>query len=637
MSELSTGHPSAHGVESLARPVHVVDAATTCEEVDALFRASEDVECLAVLGTAPGQELGLLTRTGFQQRMSGRLGYGRVLNAGRAVAALTDWEPLVVPATTTVADLAQQVLGRADAQRTTEVLLADPGRPPRRVQVADVFRALSAQLALKALTDPLTGLANREHFMQHLVHRCADPDPRWRPVVLYVDLDGFKAFNDGHGHGVGDRVLQAVADRLRGCSGLHDLHDLHNQHDQHDQHDQPGERAGNGCAGAPQDLVARLGGDEFALITHLPAGQALGTALRELGERVRACLSGTLCVAGLVLPARASIGIAVAAGTGTDPETLLREADLAMYRAKAAGGARVESVTGVGAALAVETFAPDRRELQRAVDEQQFRVHYQPIVEVTSGRLASVEALVRWQHPTRGLLAPGAFLEAAAAAGFAPDLDLHVLRTALADVRRWRRRLGRAAPAAVNVNVSVHGLLHPDLVPAVLSALDDARLEPAVLRVELPEAATLTHLEVARGALEALRAAGVRLTLDDMGAGASTLHHLTGLALDGVKIDRRFVAGMLQDERDGAVVRMLLELAHGTGLSVTAEGVETREQLRALQVQARGRPTHAQGYLISPPVPAQELALPWPEDLHGLLRDGQRGAQRPPAPAPLRP
>ncbi|MCI2237312.1 EAL domain-containing protein [Paenibacillus sp. TRM 82003] len=587
MSDLLIGGAEAPALGALASPVTVIEAGTTCRDVDELFRADEHLGCLAVHGGAPHRRLGLVSRARFQHLMSGRLGYGRLLNARRPVSELTDWSPLVVHADTGVAEVARQVLDRSWSQRFSEVLVRDPGAPLRQVSVTDVFRALSGELANKALTDALTGLANREHFMQRLEQCCAEPDVQHRLALVYVDLDGFKALNDGHGHGVGDQVLQVVADRLRGCF-------------------------------RSDDLVARLGGDEFAAIAQLPAGVPVAPAARHLGERVRACLSGTISLGPLVLPGRASIGMAVAGSVLADGEVLLREADSAMYRAKAVGGGRVELITSVGTTAPQENFTPDRRELQRAVDGGEFLVHYQPIVEASTGRLASVEALVRWQHPRRGLLAPGAFLEAVTDAGFAANLDLHVLEVALAQFSRWRHGLGRAAPRAVNVNVSVQGLLHPGLAPTVLDALSRAGLDPAVLRVELPEAATTAQLDVAGGALETLRDAGVRLTLDDLGAGASTLHHLTGLTLDGVKIDRRFVAGLLDDERDAAVVAMLLELAHTTGIAVTAEGVENRSQLEALQRMARGRPTFVQGYLISRPVAAEQLALPWSDGLHHL-------------------
>jgi diguanylate cyclase (GGDEF)-like protein len=606
---LGTGRDAAT-VETLAVPVDVVDADVPVTDLDVRFRADPGLECLAVRPPSRptlhpvdvGGGWGLVTRARFQQLMTGPLGYGRLLLARESAQAVADWSPLVVDAADEVADVARAVVEHdehdgAAVPGVTDVLVVREGRELRRVPVATVFRALSGQLALQALTDPLTGLANRDHFLQHLDRCCREQVPGERLAVVYVDLDGFKAFNDGYGHGVGDRVLEVVAERLRGS-----------------------------CR--PQDLPARLGGDEFAVVVRLPGDVPAQQAADGLGRRVLACLGGTITVGQLVLPGRASVGVAVAADpppastpaapTTGDPaegfaqaDLLVREADLAMYRAKVAGGHRAHVVTGVGPGPGDRAAPVDRRALDRAVRAGEFVLHYQPITEVGTGRLASVEALVRWQHPTRGLLAPGEFLDAVADAGFAAELDRHVLAQALGQLRVWTERLGPQAPPSVNVNLSVQGLLAPDLAEDVLTAVRDRGVAADRLRLELPEAATLEHLQTAGDGLARLRSAGVRLTLDDLGAGASTLHHLTELALDGVKVDRRFVAGMLQDERDAAVVRMLLELGLGTGLAVTVEGVETVEQLALLTQVARGRTVHVQGWLVGRPVPASALGLPW--------------------------
>lgn len=613
MTGMLPGTDVPRTIGAMGRPVAVIDAGEAAARVDALFRADETLVCVAVHSPDGTPTWGLVTRTRFGHQMTGPLGYGRLLHATKPVAALTDWSPLVVTADRDVTDVAREVLDRDQepGHPVDHVLVTDPRGADRgvtRVDVADLFRVLSAQLAAKALTDPLTGLANRDHFLQHLQRLCHHRSPGRPLAVLYIDLDSFKAVNDGHGHGVGDAVLQVVADRLQSCCG-------------------------------PGDLAARLGGDEFALIAHLPHDDArdlttldqtfLDLAAADLGRRVQAGLRGAICVDGLELPARASIGLAVAARTGADLDALLREADLAMYRAKSVGGDRVEVVTDVGTRPAPETFVPDRRELQNAVDDGQFEVFYQPIVGLTDRRLASVEALVRWNHPRRGLLAPAAFLDAVDAAGFAAVLDAHVLTLALTRFDRWRRELGAHAPTCINVNVSVQALLHPDLTRTLLGALAAAALPPQVLRLELPEGATSLQLDTVKEPLSRLRSAGVRLTLDDLGAGASTLHHLTALALDGVKIDRRFIAGMVQEERDAAVVRMLVDLAVGTGLAVTAEGVETPEQLHLLTTLAQGRTVFVQGHLLGRPVPADALPLPWPGGLHGARGPGPGTAAAP--------
>ncbi|WP_328292642.1 EAL domain-containing protein [Kineococcus sp. NBC_00420] len=679
---LSTG-PANTSVGVLAGPLETVAADLPVTDLDDRFRSDPRLTCVAVrpahhaadssnppadaAGQGRAAGWGLLTRARFQQLMTGRLGYGRVLHARKTVQAMTDWSPLVVDAATDIADIARLVLEHDQAQvsdgagapgtapqrgRTEspsrdaadrpgdvgahvgaagvavgDILVVDEDQEPRQVSVAAVFRALSAQLAQHALTDPLTRLANRDHFLQYL-HRCfQQPDRRERLAVVYIDLDGFKAFNDSYGHGVGDQVLQVVAERLRAS-----------------------------CR--PQDLPARLGGDEFAVIVRLPGDVEAGQAAHGLGQRLLACLGGTVTVGQLVLPGRASIGIAVAddaihdaaartrlesdpgpnRSTGRErrpsgdvfarADVLLREADLAMYQAKVAGGHRAHVVTGVTHRVGTSSSVIDRRELQRALDAGEFVLHFQPITEVATGQLASVEALVRWQHRSRGLLGPGEFLDAVADAGFSAELDHHVLEMALRQLRSWTQELGLQAPPFLNVNLSVQGLQAPGLADAVLAAVGDCQVPAERLRLEIPEVATVQHLQAAAEDLARLRAGGVRLTLDDLGAGASTLHHLTDLALDGMKIDRRFVAGMLEDERDAAVVRMLLELGLSTGLAVTAEGIETEPQLRLLQEMARGRAVFVQGFLLARPAPAETLPLPWPSGVVTRSPSGPRPTSR---------
>jgi len=395
------------------------------------------------------------------------------------------------------------------------------------------------------------------------------------------DLDGFKSINDAYGHNAGDQALR-VAERLRACF-------------------------------REQDLIARLGGDEFAVIMSLATTSEAAAArtAQELAARTLKALTEPMDLRGAVVPGRASIGLAVSAEHGADGETLLREADLAMYRAKASGGSAVDVVRDVGTALSAQDRRPDRQLLRRALAAGEFVLHYQPIVEVHTEQLASIEALVRWAHPERGLLAPSEFLDGIEEAGLSVELGTYVLRTACAQLASWRRVIGAAAPPAINVNLSVRQLLDDALAPTVLEILATAGIPARLLRLELPEVATMTHMRQARGALETLRAAGVAITLDDLGAGASSLSHLTQVTLDGIKIDRRFVNGMLEDDRDMVVVRMLLELAHAMRLTVTAEGIETAEQLAALRGIAGDRPSFLQGYLICRPMAAADLPLPW--------------------------
>jgi diguanylate cyclase (GGDEF)-like protein len=575
-------------VAHLVRAVRVIAPATSCEEVDQAFRADPSLGCLAVHPRPDDADRrwGLVSRGPFLTTMAGRLGYGRSVHARRPVGALADWDALVLDPRTTTSHAAQQILGRARAARYSEVLVlageGDPADEPGYLEVEDVLRDLAAELAHKALTDPLTGLANREHFLQRLA--AASP-----PLALvYVDVDDFKAINDSFGHATGDQVLQRVASRLRG-------------------------------AVRPGDLAARLGGDEFALLLHPPADDGrVVTWAQGVGQRLLSRLTEPVQLGGRVLPGQASVGVAVTTEGQVDPASLLHEADLAMYGAKAAGGSRCAVVEGSAAPSITTAHAPDRTELHAAVAQGRFHVHFQPITDAVTGALTSTEALVRWDHPHRGLLPPAAFLGDVAAAGFAAELDAHVLRTALVQQARWRAELGHRAPQHVNVNLSVPGLLREDLVGLVLLELDRAGLPPQALRLELPEIATTAHVAAASGALSVLRAAGVALTLDDVGTGAAGLAHLRDLQLDGVKIDRRYVLGMLTDERDAAVVRMLVEMAHGLGADVTAEGVETPAHLQALRelsAERPGRRLQAQGYAIGRPAPPGQLEQAWAAEL----------------------
>lgn len=578
--------PETPTIGALAQPVTTIASTLCCEEVDIVLRRDDALLCLVVSdGTG---RLGLVSRTEFQQRMAGPLGFGRVVFGRRPVGELVDWDPIVVSDQADVADVAGQVLERQSQQAVSDVLVVTGGATVAHVPVRELFQALAAQYALRAVTDPLTGLANRELFLDGLDRSCARVNAgTGRLAVLYIDLDGFKAINDRFGHQAGDQALRTAASRLRACFRT-------------------------------KDIVARLGGDEFAVIMRLEAGQESGDAAPDVfAARALASLAGPMDLRGTLVPGRASIGLAVSSDREADSETLLHEADLAMYRAKAGGGGAVEVVREVRGALRSRPYARmvDHGRLLQALTQHEIVVHYQPIVHVHTGQLVSLEALARWAHPEHGLLGPGEFLQLFDEAGLAVRFGEYVLRAACGQLRSWRDALGADAPERVNVNLSVRQLLDDSLVATVLTSLGEHDLPPDALRLELPEVATLAQMQQARAALAELRTLGVALTLDDLGAGASSLMHLTQVALDGIKIDRQFVAGMLEDDRDRAVVRMLLEMASALGLAVTAEGVETPQQLAALRSLSAGRTSYLQGYLISRPLPAADLSLPWPGGL----------------------
>lgn len=567
-----TGRAGTAILGALVRPATSIDGHATCSQVDAVFARDPHLSSIVVLA-AEGR-VGLVARAMFSAVMSGPYGYGRALHANTPVASLADWDPLVLPAETSVELAAQAALARGEESRYHEILTRLPGGEPGVVTAAAVFERLAAEYGHRAQHETLTGLANRELFLDRLAVLCAaaQHDRDARVGVVYVDLDRFKAINDTLGHGAGDLVLQAVATRLQE-------------------------------AVRPQDVVARLGGDEFGVLLDVHARvPAVGPVLQQLGSRILAALAAPVEYQSRSVVSTASIGVSVSGAGAAHADTLLREADLAMYRAKRAGGNQLRLVEDVGRSLEVPVVMSIDDSLQRGLDAGQFRVHYQPIVRLGTGEVASVEALVRWQHPERGLLLPGQFLPAAESNGTVVELGGWVLEQACRQLAAW----GADAPCAVNVNVSVRQLLSGRLPDQVASALSLSGLAASRLRLELPETATVSELEPAHGVLTELRARGVRLTLDDVGSGANSLRHLTSFDVDGIKIDRSFVRTMLTDRRDLAVVRMLIELADTLGVAVTAEGVETQEQRDALVALGCG---FAQGYLFARPTPPEQVDL----------------------------
>jgi len=563
---------------ALARPAVVWDAATPCVAADEWFRAGPERASLLVTDGERPSAVGLVSRSGFLHRMTGRFGFGAALFGRAALADVALWDPVVVSADTPVQDAAAAVLQRGGDAHYDDLVVRYEDDSWGTLSALSVLEALSRILAERALFDPLTGLANRELLLAELRQRL-DFEPTAGTAVLFIDLDRFKQVNDVHGHHTGDMLLKAVAGRLR--------------------------RVG----ARPGDLVARLGGDEFAVMLALPAGPQFDPAQRAtaVATRLLAAIAEPIRARGVNLIVAASIGVAISGPSGSDPDTLLREADVAMYQAKRAGGDRIHTVQSVGTQLAPPLIglAIDDT-LSRALHRGEFVVHYQPIMELRTGRVVSMEALIRWQHPQHGLLPPGDFLPAAEVSGLIVSIDCWVLAEACRQLVRWDRDPTRVAPAYVNVNVSRAHLAHPALLAHVREALHDSGLAPARLRLELPETATLEDLRAAGPALKALREEGVRLTLDDLGAGSSTLRHLSDLPVDGVKIDRSFVNGLLINERDAAVVRLLIDLAHNIKVWVTAEGIESAEQQQLLVAFGC---TYGQGYYLGRPAAEPPLAV----------------------------
>jgi diguanylate cyclase (GGDEF)-like protein len=419
----------------------------------------------------------------------------------------------------------------------------------------------------RALHDGLTGLPNRRLLQDRLDQALSEASRHGTVVaVAFLDLDHFKRVNDSLGHAAGDALLIAVAERL-------------------------GRRLRAG------DTLARVSGDEFVVVWRDVAGVDEAEALT---GRLQDGLREPLEVDDTALSVTASIGLVV----GHPPQTgaeLLAAADAAMYDAKARGRAR-QRLYGPDLHELTVQRSETSADLQEALARDELVLHYQPVVNLTTGSVVGVEALVRWQHPQRGLLGPESFLPIAEATGLVVPLGQQVLRLACAEAATWPE--GRGVGLDVEVNLSVRQVTHPDTVRIVREALEDSGLPPHRLVIDVTESAVMEDAGAARSVLHDLAALGTRIAVDDFGTGFSSLQHLTRYPVGVLKVDRSFVAGMGLNPDDDAIVSSVVGLAHAVGARCVAEGVETAEQATTLRM--RGCEL-AQGNLFSPPVPATEL------------------------------
>jgi diguanylate cyclase (GGDEF)-like protein len=438
-------------------------------------------------------------------------------------------------------------------------------------RVVEERKALEDELIQRAYHDSLTGLANRGQLRGRLKGFIAEqtPDAAGPMSVLFIDLDDFKTVNDGFGHDAGDRLLIEVSDRLQRCVG-------------------------------PRDLVARLGGDEFAVLIEDPSPHA--DVVRRVAQRIIDALQEPFDVVGHRTRVSASIGIArqrsVSQG-GAD--TLLTQADIAMYHAKANGKNQFvffteEMQLGVLHRLDVESW------LREALASDQIRVHYQPIVMLGGRKIQAVEALVRWEHPTLGMLAPDDFLGVAEDTGLIVPLGKLVLREACRQLGAWRAHCDENF--MVSVNLSAAQLRDEDIVDAVRGAVAEAGIPPKALMIEVTESSLIGDVRGATAVLEALSALGVTIAIDDFGTGYSSLSHLQLFPVDVIKVDKTFVDGMCSGKEDSTLVRSVLAIATEFGLHVVAEGIETDEQEAELR---RLGCDYGQGYLFARAVPATRM------------------------------
>ncbi|MGN6474137.1 MAG: putative bifunctional diguanylate cyclase/phosphodiesterase [Mycobacteriales bacterium] len=432
------------------------------------------------------------------------------------------------------------------------------------LSVTRVLRRQAHENAYLARHDALTGLPNRSQFAAEAEAALASASAHAPVVLAVIDLDRFKEVNDALGHGNGDDLLIAVAQRLVA-------------------------QIADGC------VVARLGGDEFGiLLTGLRGPEPAVEVL----SRLRAAVAAPLTIGGLPLAVEASIGFATSPADGTDVDTLLARADVAMYAAKSRH-------------LGVLQYRPDLDqydaahlalvgELADAIASDQLVLHYQPKGDLRTNSVTALESLVRWQHPDKGLLYPDAFLPATEQTELIEPLTHWVLRTALADLER----VDGAGDLAVAVNISARSLARPDFADEVLGLLSGSAVDPGRLILEITETALLADPERAVQTLERITEVGVRVSIDDFGAGQTSLGYLARLPVAELKIDKAFVLTMIESADNATIVRSVVELGHNLGFTVTAEGVETREMLAEL---AAMRCDLVQGYLLARPVPSTDV------------------------------
>ena len=427
------------------------------------------------------------------------------------------------------------------------------------------------QLQHQAFHDLLAGLPNRYLLLDRLgqaLKRTKRTKGR-KVAILFMDLDNFKAINDSLGHEVGDKLLLAVTQRLRGCL-------------------------------RPEDTLARFGGDEFAVLLEQVDGPE--DAIR-VAERITEELRGPLVLDGRELFVRISIGVAIGESRIKSAEDLIRDADTAMYRAKeSATGYMVFNPQMYLQAISHLELESDAR---RAIEAEEFALHFQPIVDLRSGEVSRVEALVRWNHPERGLLNPTDFLAVVEESGLIIPMGERVREEACRQAKEWQEEHPDIAPLVMSVNLSARQLRRTDLASTVREVLRRTGFKAEYLSLDITETVYIDVLEGNTGAVGELRRLGLGISIDDFGVGYSSLAYLKRLPADVLKIDKSFVKGLGENVEDTAIVGMVIELAHTLGMAVIAKGVESEGQTAQLMEMGCDM---AQGFYIAEPLPAEKAS-----------------------------
>jgi diguanylate cyclase (GGDEF)-like protein len=460
-----------------------------------------------------------------------------------------------------------------DDIRLAEGLARHLALPLERVRLIRELRESEERYRRQAFTDSLTGLHNRAWLMDHLTQAIDVARERGRRVALvFFDLDGFKIINDSLGHSYGDEVLALIARRLRE-------------------------------AAPDPDLVARLGGDEFVLLVEHVASPE---AALELAKRVSAAVRHHLRLRGRQRYLTTSAGVAVlpAGRHAYAAERLLREADIALYAAKARGRGQIALFEPSMSRLALQRMDLEA-DLQRALERRQLIVYYQPAYDLRTRAVRAVEALVRWQHPRRGLLPAAEFIRLADESGILAPIGDWAMEQAVRHAARWQQIRDAEGPQpALGVNVAVSQLQQPGFADRLAALLEAESVQPSTVEIEIADGAALQDADGTLASVDALRALGVRLTLDGFGNGRSSLSALRRLPVDRVKIDRSFIAALEEDAGTQTVVRSVIELAHALQIGVTAMGIETEGQFEFLREAGCDC---GQGWLLSQPVPAEAV------------------------------